>query len=57
VRYRHELAEHGELLDLIRDIERHRKTVTLLFGARDEDRNEARVLAEVISEQPTRAHH
>jgi uncharacterized protein YeaO (DUF488 family) len=57
VRYRYELADHGELLDLIRDIERHRKTVTLLFGARDEDRNEARVLAEVVSKRPTHAHH
>jgi uncharacterized protein YeaO (DUF488 family) len=56
VRYRQELAGHGELLDLIRDIERHRKRVTLLFGARDEDRNEARVLAEVIGGQPIRAH-
>jgi uncharacterized protein YeaO (DUF488 family) len=57
VRYRNELAGHGELLDLIRDIERHRTTVTLLFGASDEDRNEARVLAEVVSQRPAHAHH
>jgi hypothetical protein len=35
-RYRGEIANHGELFDLIRDIERHRKVVTLLFGAKDE---------------------
>lgn len=47
-RYEEELSSHGELLDLIRDIERHRKTVTLLFGAKDEDHNEANVLADVL---------
>jgi uncharacterized protein YeaO (DUF488 family) len=57
VRYQKELAAHGELLDLIRDIERHRKRVTLLFGAHDEDHNEARVLAETVSQRPAHAHH
>lgn len=57
VRYRDELATHGELLDLIRDIERHRATVTLVFGARDEERNEARVLSVVLSERSPHAHH
>jgi uncharacterized protein YeaO (DUF488 family) len=56
-RYRKELAVHGELLDLIRDIEHHRTRVTLLFGAADEDHNEARVLAEVVTERPAHTHH
>jgi uncharacterized protein YeaO (DUF488 family) len=56
-RYRKELAAHGELLDLIRDIEGHRRTVTLLFGARDEDHNEARVLADVVGDRAAHAHH
>jgi len=47
-RYEKELAGHAELLDLIGDIERHRKTVTLLFGAKDEELNEANVLLEVL---------
>ena len=47
-RYEKELAGHGELLDLIGDIERHRKTVTLLFGAKDEEHNEANVLLDVL---------
>lgn len=47
-RYRDELSEHTELLDLIRDIERHRKTVTLLFGAKDEAHNEANVILDVL---------
>jgi uncharacterized protein YeaO (DUF488 family) len=47
-RYRDELSVHGELLDLILDIERHRKTVTLLFAAKDEHHNEANVLLDVL---------
>jgi len=56
-RYEEELTHHGELLDLIRDIEQHRKTVTLLFGAKDEEHNEANVLAEVLKRHPAHAHH
>jgi uncharacterized protein YeaO (DUF488 family) len=47
-RYEKELSRHDELLDLIRDIEHHQETVTLLFGARDQEHNEAVVLAEVL---------
>ena len=53
-RYREEIANHGELLDLIRDIERHLKVVTLLFGAKDEEHNEANVLVDVLRNRPTR---
>jgi uncharacterized protein YeaO (DUF488 family) len=55
-RYRAELVRHGELLDLIRDVEQHRGSVTLLFGARDEEHNEARVLVEVLGERPAHSH-
>jgi uncharacterized protein YeaO (DUF488 family) len=50
-RYREELSTHGELLDLILDIERHRKVVTLLFGAKDVSHNEANVILEVLKER------
>lgn len=56
-RYRGELERHGQLLDLLRDIESHRGTVTLLFGAKDEQHNEADVLAEVLQRRPAHAHH
>jgi uncharacterized protein YeaO (DUF488 family) len=47
-RYRQELSTHTELLDLIRDIERHRKVITLLYGAKDDAHNEAIVLLDVL---------
>lgn len=56
-RYRRELASHGDLLDLILDLERQHDTVTLLFGARDELHNEAEVLAEVLRDRPRHSHH
>jgi uncharacterized protein YeaO (DUF488 family) len=55
-RYRHELEGHGELLDMLLDIERHQGTVTLLFAARDEVHNEAAVLAEVLRRRPRHSH-
>ena len=56
-RYRTELAGHGELLDLLLDLERQHGAVTILFGARDVEHNEAEVLAEVLRERPGHAHH
>lgn len=56
-RYRGELERHGELLDLLGDIEHHRGQLTLLFAARDEEHNEADVLAEVLARRPAHAHH
>lgn len=56
-RYQAELASHGELLDLILDLEAHHGDVTLLFAARDEVHNEAQVLAEVLKDRPRHAHH
>ena len=55
-RYAAELKEHGALLDLILDIERHRRRVTLLFAARDRDHNEARVLAAALRRRPAHSH-
>jgi len=52
-RYRQELAQHEELLDLIRDLERHEKVVTLLFAAKDEAHNQANVLVELLGAKST----
>ncbi len=54
--YEKELSSHEELLDLIGDIERHRKTVTILFGAKDEQHNEADVLIEVLEQRAKHSH-
>ena len=54
-RYESELAAHGELLDLILDIERHRKIVTILFGAKDVEHNEANVVRTVLKRRATDA--
>lgn len=43
-RYEEELSGHAELLDLVLDIERHREIVTILFGAKDAEHNEANVV-------------
>lgn len=48
-RYRAELAGDHTGLDRLREVERSEGTVTLVFGARDERFNQARVLAEVLS--------
>jgi len=55
-RYRKELAGHGELLDLLLDLDRQHKTVTLLFAARDETHNEAQVIADVLRDRPHHSH-
>ena len=55
-RYRHELDRHHELLDLLLDLERQHGAVTLLFGARDVEHNEAEVLADVLRERPGHTH-
>lgn len=53
-RYREELASHSELLDLLLDIDRHRKKVTLLFGAKDERHNQAAVILEELKRRKKR---
>jgi uncharacterized protein YeaO (DUF488 family) len=47
-RYKSELREHKDLLDEIRKLAQQ-GTVTLLFGARDEEHNDAVVLRDVLS--------
>jgi uncharacterized protein YeaO (DUF488 family) len=44
------------LLDLLLDLERQHGAVTLLFGARDVEHNEAEVLADVLRERPGHTH-
>ncbi|MEO8207605.1 MAG: DUF488 family protein [Chloroflexota bacterium] len=56
-RYEQELLGRGQLLDLLRDIEQHNELVTLLFAARDQDHNEANVLAEALTRWPRHVHH
>ena len=46
-RYRNELKQHTELLDRIRTLAK-RKTVTLVYGAHDEEHNDAVVLKQVL---------
>ncbi len=48
-RYREELRQHPDLLDEIRGLARERP-VTLVFGAHDEQHNDAAVLKEVLTE-------
>ncbi len=55
--YAEELDGHGALLDVILDIEHHRQRVTLLFAARDQDHNEARVLADTLLHRTAHSHH
>jgi uncharacterized protein YeaO (DUF488 family) len=46
-RYTKELRQHPALLDQIRDLAKDR-TVTLVFGAHDEEHNDAVVLREIL---------
>ncbi len=46
-RYTRELHQQEALLDELRELARH-KTVTLVFGAHDEEHNDAVVLREVL---------
>lgn len=47
-RYRAELKQKKELLEELKRIEKEHGTLTLLFGAKDEEHNQAVVLAEVL---------
>jgi uncharacterized protein YeaO (DUF488 family) len=46
-RYRAELRQHNDTLNRIRDLAR-KKTITLIYSARDEDHNDAVVLKSVL---------
>src|SRR5262245_5326653 len=47
-RYRAELAKKKELIEMLRAMEKKHGTVTLLFGAKDEERNQAVVLRDFL---------
>ena len=48
-RYKAELAENAEAVDLLRDAAQDRKKITLLYGAKDEEHNQALVLLQVLT--------
>lgn len=47
-KYRCELAKKEQLIAELRDAEKKHRTVTLLFGAKDEEHNQAVALAELL---------
>jgi uncharacterized protein YeaO (DUF488 family) len=49
-KYRAELVKRKDLLAELKKIEKEHGTLTLLFGAKDEEHNQAVVLAEVLKE-------
>lgn len=54
-RYRAELAKKNEELAALKNIEKEHGTVTLLFGAKDPEHNQAVVLAAVLKQGKGRA--
>ena len=50
-RYRAELKQKKDLLAELKKIEKEHRTLTLLFGAKDTEHNQAVVLAEVLKEK------
>jgi uncharacterized protein YeaO (DUF488 family) len=50
-RYRRELEGKAELVERLESLERAHKTVTLVYGAKDERRNDAVVLLELLLER------
>jgi len=54
-RYREELRADGETLSSLRALIREKGSVTLLFAARDEDRNNAAVLAQMLKPRSVHA--
>jgi uncharacterized protein YeaO (DUF488 family) len=49
-KYRAELRQKKELLAELKEIEKEHRTLTLLFGAKDTEHNQAVVLTEVLKE-------
>lgn len=47
-RYKEELHEKRELVNQLKTLEKKHKTITLLYGARDTEHNEAVVLANLL---------
>jgi uncharacterized protein YeaO (DUF488 family) len=55
-RYAKELGGHGELLDLLRDLEDHHDSVTLLYGSRHGVHNQAEVILDLLRGQFAHSH-
>lgn len=55
-RYRKELKQHAEQLDRIRALAK-RKTVTLVYGAHDEEHNDAVVLKQILLQKTRSPQH
>jgi len=53
-RYRAELATRSDLLDSLLGLEQEHQVITLLFGARDQEHNEAMVLLDVLNSRRLR---
>ncbi len=47
-KYQNELKDKKLLLDKIRELEKENKVLTLVYSAKDEEHNNARVLSEIL---------
>jgi uncharacterized protein YeaO (DUF488 family) len=54
-RYRQELRDKPDLISRIKQLEKEHRVVTLLFSARDEERNQAVVLREFLAKRARKA--
>ena len=54
-RYRQELRGKSELIMHIKQLEKEHRVVTLVFSARDEERNQAVVLRDLLAKRPRKS--
>jgi len=47
-KYRAELKNKGDMLDELRNLDKKHNQLTLLYGARDQEHNEAVIIAELL---------
>jgi len=47
-RYKKELSAHQELINQLKELEKSHKKITLLFGAKDREHNNASVLLDLL---------
>lgn len=50
-RYKDELVNKKELIDQLLKLEKEKKVITLLFSAKDREKNQAMVLIEVLRDK------
>lgn len=48
-KYKEELQDKKEMIDQLKTLEKQHKAVTLLYGAKDTEHNEAIVLADILN--------